>query len=178
VADPLSGATGAGGALIVTAELAAEDFAWLDTLRRRHFPPERNRLPAHLTMFHALPPSAEREVRARLAEAAAERPPPALIAGVMDLGGGTALRVVSADLNAMRDDLARRFHGLLSAQDSGGWRPHVTIQNKVAPNTARALREALEREFQPRPLRLAGLGLHRYLGGPWQTLRVYPFRHR
>ena len=24
------------------------------------------------------------------------------------------------------------FHGLLSAQDQGGWRPHVTIQNKVA----------------------------------------------
>ena len=55
------------GALIVTAEMGAEEFAWLDSLRRRHFPPERNQLPAHLTMFHALPPSAEGEVRARLA---------------------------------------------------------------------------------------------------------------
>jgi hypothetical protein len=67
---------------------------------------------------------------------------------------------------------------LLSAQDSGGWRPHVTIQNKVDPKAARALRRSLERDFQPRPLRIAGLGLHRYLGGPWETLRVYPFRGR
>jgi len=41
------------GPLIVTAELAPEDFAWLDALRRHHFPPERNQLRAHLTMFHA-----------------------------------------------------------------------------------------------------------------------------
>jgi hypothetical protein len=168
VADPL----------IVTAELGREDFAWLDALRRRHYPPERNRLPAHLTMFHALPPSAERAARARLAQLAAGPPPPATIAGVMDLGGGVALRVVSDALDAMRDDLANHFHGLLSAQDSGGWRPHVTIQNKVETKAARGLRQSLERDFQPRPLRIAGLGLHLYLGGPWETLRVYPFRQR
>ena len=47
------------GALIVTAELGPADFGWLEGLRRAHYPPERNQLPAHLTMFHALPPSAE-----------------------------------------------------------------------------------------------------------------------
>jgi hypothetical protein len=178
VADPLTDARRATGPLIVTAELGREDFAWLDALRRRHYPPERNRLPAHLTMFHALPPSAEQEVRARLAELAADPAPAAAIAGVTDLGGGVALRVVSEALDAMRNELAGRFHGLLSAQDSGGWRPHVTIQNKVDPKAARVLRQSLEHDFQPRPLRIAGLGLHRYLGGPWETLRVYPFRKR
>ncbi len=166
------------GALIVTAELGLEDFAWLDALRRRHFPPERNQLPAHLTMFHALPPSAEQEVRARLADLTAGPAPAASIAGVMDLGGGVAFRVVSDELDAIRDELGDMFHGLLSAQDAAGWRPHVTIQNKVAPKIARELRQALERTFEPRPLRFAGLGLHRYLGGPWETLRVYPFRQR
>ena len=34
---------------------------------RRHYPPERNQLSAHLTMFHAVPPSAEQELRGRLA---------------------------------------------------------------------------------------------------------------
>jgi hypothetical protein len=164
--------------LIVTAELGGEDFAWLDALRRRHYPPERNRLPAHLTMFHALPPSAEAEIRSRLAELTAGPPPAATIAGVLDLGGGVALRVVSEALDAMRDDLADGLHGLLGAQDSGGWRPHVTIQNKVEPSAARALRQSLEVDCQARPLRIAGLGLHRYLGGPWETLRVYPFRRR
>ena len=91
-------------------------------------------------MFHALPPSAESDARARLAAAAKDYPPPrAIVAGVMDLGGGVALRVVSDDLDAIRRELADHFHGLLSAQDAGGWRPHVTIQNKVAPKVARGL---------------------------------------
>jgi hypothetical protein len=76
----------------------------------------------------------------------------------------------------MRSELASSFHGLLSAQDSGGWRPHVTIQNKVSVNEARALIAALERDFRPRSIGIAGLGLHRYLGGPWETLARYPFR--
>jgi len=166
------------GALIVTAELGPEDFAWLDALRRNHYPPERNQVAAHLTMFHALPPSAEPEIGLRLARLAAGPAPDASVAGVMDLGGGVALRVVSDDLDAMRDELASAFHGLLGARDSGGWRPHVTVQNKVERKVARTLRQLLERDFQPRPLSIAGLGLHRYLGGPWETLRVYPFRKR
>ena len=41
--------------LVLTAALDDETFDWLDGLRRRHFPPERNHLAAHLTLFHALP---------------------------------------------------------------------------------------------------------------------------
>ena len=165
-------------ALIVTAELGAQDLAWLDALRRRHFPAERNQLPAHLTMFHALPPSAESEVRARLSRVAGERPPRARIHGLMNLGNGVAFRIVSDELDALREELASGLQGLLSAQDAGGWRPHVTIQNKVAPKVARELLNALQPAFQPRPLAISGLGLHRYLGGPWERLQIYPFRGR
>ena len=164
------------GALIVTAEFAAEDFAWLDALRRRHYPPDRNRVPAHLTMYHALAPSAEDEARRRLAAQTASPAPAARIAGLMDLGGGVAFRVVSDELDAIRYELADDLHGLLSAQDSGGWRPHVTIQNKVAAKTASQLVQALERDFRPRPLRISGLGLHRYADGPWETLGMWKFR--
>ena len=164
------------GALIVTAEMGAADLAWLDGLRRRHYPAERNQLAAHLTMFHALPPSAEGEVRGRLSALASERRPQAMIAGLMNLGGGVAFRVVSDDLDRVRSQVAADFHGLLSAQDSGGWRPHVTIQNKVAPRVARALLDELERDFRPRPLSVTGLRLHRYLGGPWEGLATYSFR--
>ena len=166
------------GALIVTAEMGAEEFAWLDSLRRRHYPVDRNQLPAHLTMFHALPPSAEGEVRGRLAAIASEPPPYAMIAGLMDLGGGVAFRIVSDELDRIRDQIAGDLHGLLGAQDSGGWRPHVTIQNKVAPNVARALLTEMESAFRPRPMPISGLGLHRYLGGPWEGLAIYPFRGR
>lgn len=166
------------GALIVTAEIAAPDLAWLDQLRRRHYPAERNQVAAHLTIFHALPPSAEGEVRSTLTRYAAEAPPRASVDGVMDLGGGVAFRVVSTDLDRIRRELAEAFHGLLGAQDAGGWRPHVTIQNKVQGTQARALKAALERDFRPAPLAISGLGLHRYLGGPWERLATYVFRGR
>ena len=165
------------GALIVTVEIAPPDLAWLDQLRRANYPPERNQLPAHLTMFHALAPSAEGEVRRSLARLAASEPPPrASIEGLMDLGGGVAFRVASTDLDRLRGELSADFHGLLSAQDSGGWRPHVTIQNKVPPKEARALLARLEQDFRPRPVEIMGLGLHRYLGGPWERLESYKFR--
>lgn len=166
------------GALIVTAELGDADFAWLDRLRRAHFPPERNMLGAHLTMFHALPPSSEGEVRERLKRLAQSPTPAAWIDGLMDLGGGVAYRVVSPDLDRIRRELAEGMHGMLTAQDAAGWRPHVTIQNKVAPKVARALREQLEAGFERRPLGVRGLGLHRYLGGPWEPMAIYPFRGR
>lgn len=164
------------GALIVTAQIGPEDFAFLDALRRKHYPPDRNQVPAHLTMFHALPPSAEAEIASRLSIFGGGPRPSAILEGLIDLGGGVAFRVVSNDLDRIREELASDLHGLLGAQDIGGWRPHVTIQNKVPPKTARRLRAALERDFRPRKLSIAGLGLHRYLGGAWNQIAVYPFR--
>ena len=164
------------GALIVTAELGPGDFSWIEGLRRAHYPPERNHVPAHLTMLHALPPSAESELRARLARLVRQPRPAATIAGLMDLGGGIAFRVVSPELDRIREELAEELHGLLEARDSVGWRPHVTIQNKVAPKIARALKDSLERSLAPRPLAISGLAVHRYLDGPWEKLAAYPFR--
>ena len=164
------------GALIITAELAPEDLRWLDQLRRAHYPAERNQLPAHLTMFHALPPSAEGEARATLARLSSERPPDAWIDGLIDLGGGVAFRIVSIDLERIRRELAGNFRGLLSSQDASGWRPHITVQNKVPTKVARALKASLERDFRRRPLGIAGLSFHRYLGGPWEQLGKFRFR--
>ena len=166
------------GALIVTAEIGANDLSWLDRLRRAHYPPERNRVPAHLTIFHALPPSAEREVRSSLSRTVSAEPPQASIEGLMNLGGGVAYRVVSPQLDGIRSRLADDFHGLLSAQDSDGWRPHVTIQNKVSAKEARALMIEIEQGFCPQPLEIRGLGLHRYIDGPWERLATYAFRGR
>ena len=164
------------GPLIVTAEIAHRDFSWIEGLRRANYPPERNRVAAHLTMFHALPPSAEMELRGRIAQIVQRAAPAAMIAGLMDLGGGVAFRVVSPELDRIREELAKDLHGLLSAQDAGGWRPHITIQNKVPPRVARQLFETLERRFEPRPLAVSGIAIHRYMDGPWQPLASYSFR--
>ena len=164
------------GALIVTAEIAPRDFSWIEGLRRAHYPPERNQVPAHLTIFHALPPSAESELRSRLARLVRQPAPEATVAGLMDLGGGVAFRIVSPQLDRIRQELAEELHGLLGAQDGGGWRPHITIQNKVAPKIARALKQSLERTFMPRGLAIGGIGIWRYLDGPWERVAAYPFR--
>ena len=162
--------------LIVTADFVSDDFAWLQGLRRTHYPADRNQVPAHLTMFHALPPSVHEEARQQLALHCRERPPRASVVGLMDLGGGVAFRIVSDELDEIRESIADHFHGMLGAQDAGGWRPHVTIQNKVPPKQARALLATIERNFRPRPLGIAGLSLHRYLNGPWEKLAGYSFR--
>lgn len=162
--------------LIVTADFAPADFAFFDGERRAHFPPERNVLPAHLTLFHALPPSVETELRRRLAEAADQPAPRATLAGLRSLGGGVAYTIVSLELDALRDDLAEAFSGCLTAQDAQGWRAHVTIQNKVDPRVARDLLADKERGFRPRSLLLAGLSLHRYRGGPWDFVQRWRFR--
>jgi hypothetical protein len=153
-----------------------DDFAWLQGLRRSHYPAERNQVPAHLTLLSHLPPSIERELAGRLAGYAAGPAPRARVVGVIDLGGGTAFRVESEELEDIRSDLAEAFRGLLVPQDRAPWRPHVTIQNKVEPREARQLQETLKRRFEPQPLAIRGLSSWRYLGGPWEPIKLHSFR--
>lgn len=165
--------------LILTAELPGDLHRWATELRRRHFPPERNHLKAHVTLFHALPPQVEDELRAVLARLAGETPPlPARLEGVMDLGRGTALRLASPALLDVRRIVAERFHGMLTAQDSHRPRLHITIQNKVAPSEAKALQAELSGIIVSGNFDFPGLVLHRYRGGPWEEVRRFAFRGR
>lgn len=164
---------------IVTAELPADLFAWADGLRRAHFPPERNYLSAHVTLFHALAPSLSDEVRRVLAgEAAAHAAVPARLSAVMDLGKGTALAIESAAMLGIRATIADHFHGALSAQDQHKPRLHVTIQNKVTTQDARTLQREMAASFEPRDFRFTGLALHIYRGGPWEAAGRWAFRGR
>ena len=152
------------------------DNGWLQELRRTHYPPERNQVPAHLTLFRHLPPSVGAELDGRLATYARAAPPRAEIVGVMDLGGGTALRIESEELDDIRYDLALALQGLLTPQDQAAWSPHITIQNKVEPLEARRLQAELRARFTPRPLAIRALATWLYRGGPWEALKTYAFR--
>ncbi len=164
------------GPLIVTALFGPGDDGWLQHLRRTHYPPERSRVPAHLTLFRHLPPGIERELARRLADATAAPPPEAFVTGIIDLGEGTALRVECPGLAAIREELAEAFHGLLMPQDQSPWRPHITIQNKVEPRDARRLQQQLRATFEARPLAIRALATWHYRGGPWEKVREHPFR--
>ena len=162
--------------IIVTALLGDVDFAFFNRLRQAHFPPERNQLDAHLTLFHHLPPGIAPELKTRLAEIARGPAPPAMVAGVISRGRGVAFRSESEGLDHIRNDLKQALSGLLTPQDSAGWRAHVTVQNKVEPPVARALKAELEAGFAPRPLRIAGLASWWYRRGPWEPLSRHMFR--
>jgi hypothetical protein len=162
---------------IVTAELPPDVFAWADGLRREHFPPERNHLEAHVTLFHAFAPSLFEELKRLMAGFASEyAAPEAQITGLLDFGRGTALRIDSPGICAIRAAIADHFHGALTAQDNAPLRPHITIQNKVTPEAAKALQRHLAALLEPRRFRFTGLGLHLYQGGPWQAVGRWPFR--
>lgn len=162
--------------IIVTATLGASDFAWADGLRRAHYPAHRNRVPAHITLFRLLPPSVEDELRAHLKMEMRAPPPAARISGLRHFGQGVALQVESAGLEMLRERLADHFTGLLTPQDQAPWRPHITIQNKVAPGEAKALLTVMQAGFTPRPLKIAGLASWWYRGGLWELLSEHRFR--
>lgn len=162
--------------LLVTAELPPDVLAWADALRRQHYPPERNRLRAHVTLFHALPPSVEEELLQVLTDLARSAPPPARIEGLMKLGGGTALAVASPRMVELHGLIAERMHGLLTAQDRRELHLHITIQNKVSLQAARALQAELGPVLRPRAFRFHGFGLYAWEEGLWRPIRTMAFR--
>lgn len=171
----LSG-TASGLPLLVCAELPPDVFAWADALRREHYPPGRNRLGAHVTLFHGLPPSAEPAVAVLLADLSRRSPPAAVVAGLMDLGSGTAFALESPELSDLHADMVERLHGLVQQKDTRPFRPHITIQNKVTSDDARALQARLAPSLASRSFRFTGLGLYEWTGEIWRQARVRPFR--
>ena len=156
--------------LIVTTRFDDESFAVLDQLRRRHFPAKLNRVPAHISLFHNLPGEEERAVlrevsdRCRPLRRVSLEP-----AGLHFLGRGVALAYHSPTLQALHGELSRAFDRWLVPQDRQRFKAHVTIQNKVDPADARALRDRLGAEPSP-PVDVEGLIVWRYLGGPWERV--------
>ncbi len=161
--------------IIVTALIGEPDFSVFDGLRRQHFPPERNYLRAHVTLFHHLPPTCADELKQLLKDEARGNDPQGRVIQLINLGGGVAFRIESADLDDIRARIAERFAPMLMPQDRNSWRAHITVQNKVKAPEARALLQQLSATFQPRMIALAGLAAWWYRGGPWEPIAAYAF---
>ncbi len=162
--------------LILTAKLDDASQGRLDRERREHFPPGRNVIPAHLTLFHHLPGELLDEVSRSVEAVCQDRgPSQASVSGLRFLGRGVAYELEAPELLAARKALINEWQHVLTAQDRQGFKPHVTIQNKVAPETARRLLENLRTSFTPFHVTIEGLILWRYLGGPWEHIRDHPF---
>jgi 2'-5' RNA ligase len=160
---------------ILTLKLDTSSFERLNQLRQQYFPRQRNFLPAHVTLFHALPGDQEASIRQTLQEVSCRTPILTLtFPKLRFLGQGVAVELDSPELIHLHQDLAEIWREWLSRQDQQSYRPHITIQNKVTPEAARDLYDQLKWEvFNGKG---EGLLLWRYQGGPWEFVAEFEFQ--
>ncbi len=155
----------------MTLKLDAESFAFFDSLRREYFPTERNFLSAHITLFHSLPGSQREQIEIDLRQLCRRyKTFPLRFPHWRFLGRGVASEVESAELNRLRDELYNKWNEWLSVQDCQKFKPHVTVQNKVAPEAARLLFDKLSTDWSSRDGAGIGIELWQYLNGPWNLI--------
>lgn len=162
--------------LILTLKLDEETQKYFNRLREKHFPPERNFLDAHLTMFHHLPGEEITNICETLDEISAEFSPFELkFPKWRFLGKGVAADVEAKELLSLRNRLAGIWQDRLTRQDSQKFKPHITVQNKVEPERAKRLFAELSESGKPSDGFGEGLQLWHYLGGPWDLEREFLF---
>ena len=161
--------------LILTLELDPHSFEIFNALRKEHFPPERNFLDAHITLFHKLPGEEEPSIKAKLQEISSHSALTLSFSSLRFLGKGVAINVESSELLEIRRRLATTWLDWLEAQDKQPFKPHVTVQNKATPKEAKRLLEQLQHTWVPLTGKGTGFLLWRYLGGPWELLEKFPF---
>lgn len=162
--------------LLLTLKLDPATFKQTNTLRQQYFPPERNVVPAHIMLFHQLPGDQQSTISHRLQTLCAQTHSfPLSFPSLQSLGSGVALTVSSPPLLQLHQSLATAWDDWLIPQDRQPFRPHLTIQNKVSPQSARQLLVSLQSQWQTINGSALGLCLWRYLNGPWESAHEFQF---
>lgn len=167
--------------LILTLLLDAASEKLLTTLRTSYFPKARNYLNAHVTLFHALPPSSYDIYTQSLSRIASRERP--FIIGIKTpflLGRrGVGLNLASHKLRILHQELLEmwREEGIqLTEQDKRTLKAHVTVQNKVTEEEARETLEKVQRQFREMACKGEGFSLWRYEEtGTWSHLEDFRF---
>ena len=162
--------------LILTLALDPASQGFFERERQRWFPPARNMIPAHVTLFHHLPGDGLARIQDDLARlCGGQAPAPFAVDGLRFLGRGVAYTLHMPEIAGLRARMAALWQADLTAQDRQGWRAHVTVQNKATPDEARALHARLLRDFAPFGGTVVGVTLWHYLDGPWAEAGSIPF---
>ena len=162
--------------LILTLALNEEASAFFNSLRKKYFPPERNFLQAHLTLFHHLPPTESTvwdDIKTSANQCAVLE---AAITDVVSIGKGVAYKIECLPLLQLHRTLQQKWQQWLTPQDKQKLWPHVTVQNKATPAIVKHTLEKLKESFQPFTAYGTGLSLWRYEGGPWKFIETFPFQ--
>ena len=159
---------------LLTLHLDPNSQALFEAMRQRHFPTERNQVPAHLSLFHTLPQSPE--ILEILARAGQIEPFPLTVTGLRSLGKGVAYTLTAPPLLTLHRHLAEAFARHLTPQDRQKFQPHIVIQNKATVEAARNLLAQLQPAFTPFEIQALGLDLWHYRNGPWTHAQTFPFK--
>ncbi|MBS7565257.1 2'-5' RNA ligase family protein [Mucilaginibacter sp. Bleaf8] len=161
--------------LILTLVLDKESQSFFNALRKQYFPPERNYLDAHLTLFHHLP-AHEQQIINDIKECGKQTAPLALqVTDVVSIGNGVAYKLENMPLMTRHKRLQQQWQQWLIPQDRQKLWPHITIQNKVSPDQAKSLQAQIKQEFVPFVAQGFGLSLWAYKGGPWEFVKYFEF---
>lgn len=161
--------------LILTLSIEKEASLFFNSLRKKHFPPSRNFIDAHLTLFHSLP--YEDEIIDAVKDLCKRQMPFELfIKEVVSIGKGVAYKIESAELLQLHKTLQSKWQNFLSLQDRQKLGPHITVQNKVPVQEVKQLLHELKTNFTPFSTSATGLQLWEYLNGPWKLVEYFVFK--
>ncbi|KAK8869720.1 hypothetical protein IAR55_000288 [Kwoniella newhampshirensis] len=186
--------------LILTLRLDKATHKLLTDLRSRYFPPRRNFLTAHVTLFHAIPVHRFDELEQKLDAICKERKGWDVFIGEPEKMGnrGVYLRLRERPSNTtetlrahLLSDLKRGIkedRDKLTNQDLQTMkRPHVTVLNKASGDDeveqclteVKEVFERMKKDGQKEGQhigRATGFELWEYLGGPWKHVKAYSFQ--
>ena len=150
----------------------------LTSLRDKYFPPELNKLAAHIALFRALPGSQLPRLTQDIARLTQSQAPFSILASQafrMRQGVGIHVKDDSGRLKSIYEELKAQWSSFLSQQDRS-FSPHYTIQNKVADDTKvdETLME-LTNQFHGSRGQALGLSLYRYDHGHWRKTKDFMF---
>lgn len=148
-------------------------------LRNQHFPPNINKLSAHVALFRALPGSQLPVIQSAIQHLVHHHDPFPISTGEPFLmAHGVGLHVHVEPAPHIFRTLKEQWNGFLSKQDQS-FRAHYTIQNKVQSSVAQeslvAIRSGPDR-FEGSTGIVTGLSLYLYDRGYWTLKHTYPFR--
>ncbi|MEJ7684635.1 MAG: 2'-5' RNA ligase family protein [Segetibacter sp.] len=161
--------------LILTLSIEKEATLFFNSLRKKHFPPSRNFIDAHLTLFHALPNEVE-IINTVKDLCNLQKPFELIIKEVVSIGKGVAYKIESNELMQLHKSLQYKWQNFLSLQDRQKLWPHITIQNKVPLQEVKQLLYELKNNFTPFSTSATGLQLWEYLNGPWKLVEYFVFK--
>ncbi|MDQ2753084.1 MAG: 2'-5' RNA ligase family protein, partial [Bacteroidota bacterium] len=160
--------------LVLTVTLDETSQIFFNQKRVFYFPPERNFIHAHLTLFHHLP--GEINICNTIQSICHQQKQIELmVKQPVSIGKGVAYQIESKVLVSLHKALQKQWIDVLTMQDRQGLWPHITVQNKVTHQQAGQTLQELKNGFVPFTTYAKGLTLWKYLNGPWEEWKQFVF---